>query len=207
MLTLSGCGGLHAGVAAQVGDTSIGRDQVDTVSRIQCDLAKGQQQGVQPRAKMVQATVNILVETAIDNKYGASVGATYDRSTLQAQIQQFKAGVAKLPQKDQDAIIDAFTSYARGRLIIQSVGQEQLRKHGQANPSADEAINEGSRLAGQWAKKLDIVIDPRYNPGKSSQAGGGDGSISRSVSKFAKAAAGASSSTFVSSLPTGLRCG
>ncbi|MEP6816433.1 MAG: hypothetical protein ABI873_12865 [Marmoricola sp.] len=207
LLTLTGCGALHPGVAVQIGDTSISRDQVDALSRIQCDLSKGRPSGSQPRARMVQATVNILIETAIDNMYGASVGATYDRSALQTQVQQFKTGVAKLPPKDRDAITAAFTDYARGRLVIESAGQRKLKAQGQQNPGTDEAINEGSRLAGRWAKKLDIQVDPRYNPGKSNQAGGGDGSISRPVSRYSKASAGTGSPAFVASLPTGLRCG
>jgi hypothetical protein len=208
LLTLTGCADVHPGVAAKVGGTSISRDTVDTVSRIQCDLAKGQQQGAaQGRAKMVQATVNILVESAIDNKYGRSVGATYDTNALRAQVQQFKAGVAKLPKKDQDAIVAAFTDYARGRMLIASIGKQKLEQQGQKNPSADEAVNEGSQLAGRWSKRLDIQIDPRYNPGTSHQAGGGDGSISRSVSTYSKSSAAASAPSFVASLPTGLRCG
>lgn len=206
LLTLSGCG-LHPGVAAQVGDQSISRDQVNAISRIQCDLAAGQQSGSQPRAKMVQASVNILIESAIDNQYGTSVGATYDRATLQAQITQFKTGIAKLSQKDQDAILKAFTDYARGRLIITGVGEQKLKEQGTAKPGTDESVNEGSRLAGTWSKKLDIEIDPRYNPGKSRQAGGGDGSISRPVSAYATSAAGTAKQAFVASLPTDLRCG
>ncbi len=208
LLTLSGCAGMHPGTAVKVGDTSISRDQVDTISRIQCDLASGQQQqGSQPRSKMVQATVNILIESAIDNMYGDSVGASYDRAALHTQVEQFKSGVAKLPSQDRDAIIKAFTDYARGRLLIQGIGEQKLKEQGQQKPGVDEAVNEGSQLAGRWAKKLDIQIDPRYNPGKSNQAGGGDGSISKSVSKYSRSAASASSPTFVTTLPTGLRCG
>lgn len=208
LLALTGCGEVHPGAAAKVGDTTISRDQVDTISRIQCDLAKDQQQSApQPRAKMVQATLNILVETAIDNMYGQSVGASYDRSALQAQVSQFKTGVAKLPKDDQDAIIAAFTGYARGRLVLESVGRQRLVAQGQPKPGVDETINEGSRLVGAWSKKLDIQIDPRYNPGTSNQAGGGDGSISRSVSTYAKASARGTSAGFIGSLPTGLLCG
>jgi hypothetical protein len=207
LLTLSGCGDLHPGVAAQVGDTAITRNQVDAVSRIQCDLATDQKAAAQPRAKMVQATVNILIESAIDNQYGRSVGASYDRSALQTQIQQFKTGIAKLPQKDQDEILKAFTDYARGRLIIANVGAQKLQEQGTSKPGTDESINEGSRLAGTWAKTIDISIDPRYNPGKSNQAGGGDGSISRPVSSYAKSAAGTAKQAFTATLPTDLRCG
>ncbi|MDQ6642753.1 MAG: hypothetical protein M3Y66_09700 [Actinomycetota bacterium] len=208
LLTLTGCGMAHPGVAVQIGNTSISRDEVNTITRIQCDLVKRQQGGTaQARTKMAQATVNILIESAVDNLYGASVGATYDGSVLRAAVQQFRTNVATLAPKDQDAIVKAFTDYQRGQLMLKTVGEQKLMQQGQKSPAVTQAVNEGHMLATAWATKLDIQIDPRYSPGRSNQAGGGDGSISRSVSAYAKSAAGATSPSFVAALPSGLRCG
>ncbi len=214
LLMLTGCSDLHPGDAATVGSTSISRDQVDTLTRIQCDLAKNtspsQSQGSsksQPRAALVQGTVNVLVRTAVDNMYGRSVGASFDNNVLHSQVDQFKAGVASLPQDDQDTLVQAFTDYTRGQLLLASIGEKKLKEQGKQNPGTTEAITVGGNLAGRWAKRLHIKIDPRYNPGTSDQAGGGDGSISRVVSSYAKSAAGTATPTFVAGLPAEMRCG
>ncbi|MGI9156775.1 MAG: hypothetical protein ACR2FG_09085 [Marmoricola sp.] len=210
LLALTGCSNLHPGDAATVGSTSISRDQVNTLARIQCDLAENQSQDPsksQPRAALVQGTVNVLVQTAIDNMYGKSVGASFDNSVLQGQIQQFKSGVSGVPRTDQDTLVQAFTDYTRGQLLLADVGAKKLQEQGQQNPDTNAAITEGNKLAESWAKRLHVTIDPRYNPGRSDQAGGGDGSISRVASSYAKSAAGTPTPTFVAGLPAALRCG
>ena len=96
----------------------------------------------------------------------------------------------------------------KGALLLADVGSQALKAKGTANPGIDESVNEGSKLAAAWAKKhLDVEIDPRYNPGTSGQAGGGDGSVSRPVSSYATSAAGNPGAKFVAALPSGMRCG
>ena len=89
LLTLSGCAGLHPGVAAQVGDVKITRSHVDDITRIRCELTASQASGSQARGSVQQGTLNVLVESARDNLYGQAVHATYDEATLRQQVQQF----------------------------------------------------------------------------------------------------------------------
>lgn len=204
LLTLSGCAGLHPGTAATVGDESIRRSEVDDVTRISCDLGGGSQ----PRAAVMRDIVNAMVTTRIDTQYAESVGATYDRAQLQGRVQQLKDSLSTLSDEDRDTYVQVVRDFLRSQLMLADIGAKSLKKQGTASPGVDESVNEGSRLSAAWAKKhLDVEIDPRYNPGTSGKAGGGDGSISRPVSPYAKSAAGTAKPDFVSALPAELRCG
>ncbi len=206
LLVLSGCAGLHPGVAATVGEESIRRSQVDDVTRISCDLGVGQ--GAQPRSAVSRDIVNAMVTTRVDTQYAESVGASYDKAQLQTRVQQLKDSLTKLPEEDRDLYVQVVSDYLRSQLMLADVGARALKDKGTAKPGGDEAVNEGSKLSAAWAKKhLDVQIDPRYNPGTSGKAGGGDGSISRPVSPYAKSSAGAAKPAFVSALPAELRCG
>ena len=206
LLTLSGCAGLHPGAAATIGDESIRRSQVDDVTRISCDLGVGQT--AQPRSAVSRDIVNAMVTTRVDTQYAESVDASYDKAQLQSRVQQLKDSLTKLSTEDRDLYVQVVSDYLRSQLMLTDAGTKALQKKGTAKPSADEALNEGAKLAGAWAKKhLDVQIDPRYNPGTSGQAGGGDGSISRPVSPYAKSASGAAKPDFVTALPSELRCG
>jgi peptidyl-prolyl cis-trans isomerase SurA len=205
LLTLSACAGLHPGVAATVGDETIATSEVDDVTRISCDLGGS---APQPRSAVMRDIVNALVTTRVDTQYAESVGATYDKSQLQQRVQQLEDSLTKLSDADRDTYVQVVSDFLRSQLMLADVGAKSLKKKGAANPAVDESVNEGSKLSAAWAKKnLDVEIDPRYNPGTSGKAGGGDGSISRPVSPYAKSAAGTAKPDFVSALPAELRCG
>jgi peptidyl-prolyl cis-trans isomerase SurA len=204
LLTLSACAGLHPGVAATVGDQTIPTSQVDDVTRISCDLGGN----AQPRSAVMRDIVNALVTTRVDTQYAESVGASYDKAQLQQRVQQLEDSLTKLSDTDRDTYVQVVSDFLRSQLMLADVGAKSLKKKGTANPAVDESVNEGSKLSAAWAKKnIDVEIDPRYNPGTSGKAGGGDGSISRPVSPYAKSAAGTAKPDFVSALPTELRCG
>jgi hypothetical protein len=206
LLVLSGCAGLQPGAAATIGDESIRRSQVDDVTRISCDLGVGQ--GAQPRSAVSRDIVNAMVTTRTDTLYAESVGASYDKAQLQTRVQQLKDSLTKLSDTDRDLYVQVVGDYLRSQLMITDVGTKALKEKGTAKPGNDEALNEGSKLSAAWVKKhLDVQIDPRYNPGASGKAGGGDGSVSRPVSPYAKSAAGAAKPAFVTALPAELRCG
>jgi hypothetical protein len=205
LLTLSGCAGLHPGAAATVGDQTIPRSKVDDVVRISCGLGSS---GAQARSAVIRDIVNAMVTTQVDMQYANSVGATYDRAQLQQRVQQLRDSLSKLSEKDRTTYVDVVRDYLRSQLMLANIGAKSLQQKGTSKPAVDESVNQGSKLAGAWAKKhLTIEIDPRYNPGTSGRAGGGDGSISRPVSGYAKAASGSAKPTFVSALPSELRCG
>ena len=205
LLTLSACAGLHPGVAATVGDETIPTSEVDDVTRISCDLGGS---APQPRSAVMRDIVNALVTTRVDTQYAESVGATYDKSQLQQRVQQLEDSLTKLSDADRDTYVQVVSDFLRSQLMLADVGAKSLQKKGTAKPAVDESVNEGSKLSAAWAKKnIDVEIDPRYNPGTSGKAGGGDGSISRPVSPYAKSASGTAKPDFVTALPAELRCG
>ena len=205
LLTLSGCAGLHPDTAATVGDESIPSSEVDDVTRISCDLGGS---APQARSAVMRDIVNAMVTTRVDTQYAESVGGTYDKNQLQQRVQQLEDSLTKLSDTDRDTYVQVVSDFLRSQLLLADVGAKSLKKKGTANPAVDESVNEGSKLSAAWAKKnIDVEIDPRYNPGTSGKAGGGDGSISRPVSPYAKSASGDAQQDFVAALPTELRCG
>ncbi|MCW2757917.1 MAG: hypothetical protein JWO46_1663 [Nocardioidaceae bacterium] len=206
LVVLSACGH-QPGSAFQVGSTSVDRGTVDSVADAECTLIKGQGQAV-PRAKLLWSIVNALVLSTAQIAYGDSHGTTYDPAPLRAQLSQLDTALAGLKSAQRSDLRGAISDSLKGELIALSVGRKALEDQGTTSPQDDAARAAGNKIVMAWATKQGVDIDPRYNLGKSDQAGAGDGSISKAVSSYAKSSAsGSASKTFLAQLPKSQLCG
>ena len=77
-----------------------------------------------------------------------------------------------------------------------------------AAAQSEQLINAGLQVREQWLEDADVETDPRYGPDKDGFPGGGDGSVSKPTSDFAKGATAEQvDPAWLSGLPAGQKCG
>jgi hypothetical protein len=213
LVTLTGCGdSLAPGAASVVDGHTITRQQVDDLAAAQCAGVKvaaeqGQGQAV-PRKQLTQRALGLLIDIRLNLDYGDSLGLHPRQSQVIADYAQVDPLIKALPSRYQGYLSDVFHDWARGRDMVEQVGEAATGTTANAT-NADQVLNAGYAKRETWLKKdASIHTDPVYAPGKVGWPGEGDSSVSRPVSSFAKSAGKAQpSASFVSGLPAGQRCG
>lgn len=213
MVGLTGCGGLHPGVAAVVGSATISREQVDDVARALCSAnikgaeAQGQQAPDLASRGARQSAVQILLDTELSSQFGEQEGVEPSKQQVSQALAQNEQGVALLPESQRASFRETLKGYAEGQLVLIQIGRQSLEDQGKSKVTDDQAIAEGQRLRGRFVKTLDVEVDPRYGSFENDtlQAGGTALSVAASDSARAgeKSDPGAS---YVSGLPSSQRC-
>ena len=213
LLLLAGCGGqITPGTAAVVNGTRITNDQVDDLAAAQCvaadRAAKTGNSTSMAISRVKQQSLGLLMDTRLTLQYAKSQDITPQPLLAKSFYGQLEQGIDPLPGKARTVLTDVFQSWAKGRAILVQVGSAST---GQAPSSTnlDQLINAGLTQRTAWMKKKSTIkTNPRYAPSKEGFPGGGDGSVSRAVSSFAKGAtATKADAKFVAGLPTSQKCG
>jgi hypothetical protein len=165
LATLSGCGGLHPGVAAEVGDQSITDAEVDQLAQEVCTAIQSQPGATAAaRSTWLQFVVQGFVLRAVADQLADDYGVT-STERHNAVVEQTKQGIAQIPKLDPDIqshILDTATSPDYFQDILTLVGAKDLAASGGARPSSDDSIQRGIALAAEWAADNGIEIDPRF---------------------------------------------
>ena len=210
-LLLAGCS-QHPGSAAVVGDDVISTQRVDDVARALCSSQAGtaQAQGRQLASRGArQGALQVLLDSDLSRQFGESKGVQPNQGQVSAALASNAGQIDALPADQREAFREALKDYVEGRLMLLEVGRRYLASQGQANPDQSKAIAVGQKLRGDFAKKLDIEVDPRY--GTFDQARGSftpaSGSLSVPASQSAPDGSSADPSAgWVASLPATQRC-
>jgi len=211
-LSLAGCGaGLTPGTAAVVDGQRITIQQVDDLVAAQCSAAdaaaKGGSSSPMPLSDVRRRSLGLLMDTALSKKYAADQHITPDHRIADALYGQFEGAIQQLPATARDRLSTAFKDWAVGRAILVQAGSAQT---GQAPKSTnlEQLINAGLTERDAWQEKVTIHTDPRFSPAKNGFPGGGDGSVSRPTSTFAKATVAKNvDPAWVGGLPASQKCG
>lgn len=211
VLGLSGCGGLTPGTAAVVNGERITHSDVEDLVEAQCaatEAAAGSGTGgAVAVSQLRQQSLGVLMDTVLSLQYAQDEGITPDREIADGLYRQFEPSIAELPESSRGALSAAFREWAQGRAAMIELGS---RSTGEAvTPEAvPELMQAGLAAREQWLADADIETDARYSPAENGFPGGGDGSVSRASSDFAKkAAAGQADPEWIGGLPAGQRCG
>ena len=211
VLLLTGCGEITPGTAAVVNGARITTDDVQQLTRAQCVLRKQfAKSGEAPAAsasRVRQESLGLLLDTELNKQFGKSEGIEADKALAQALFRQVSPFFEPLPEKDRNVFHEVFGDWAEGRAILAQVGGEATGQ--QPSPeNLEQVMNAGLLARDKWQKKADIKTDPSFAPGKDGFPGGGDGSVSRASSDFAKSAAAPEQDPkWVTGLPASQRCG
>ena len=212
MLLLAGCSQLTPGTAAIVNGTKITNKAVDDLANAQCVAADRAPRSAQATSMAIsrvkQQSLGLLMDTELSLQYAKDQGITPQQSLSQGLFSQFEPSIAPLPGKARTVLTEVFQSWAKGRAILIEAGSKST---GQAptQGNLDQLVTAGLQDRDGWLKDhTKITTDARYSPTKQGIPGGGDGSVSRAASQFAKDAGAAQpSQKWVSGLPPSQKCG
>ncbi|MGD9957836.1 hypothetical protein [Nocardioides sp.] len=209
---LSGCGGLHPGLAAVVGDSTISNNDVDSLGRDLCTVVTSspeQQTTAFPRSTALEAVVQRFVMRSIADQmgeeYDVSASSTYD-ADVDAAKQQF----SYVDPEVLDRVLDLLVADRYFNDVLTSIGKEALVAEGASQPTAEDQLAKGVQLAQVWETTHDVAINPRF-PSLSL----GDTSFTQTpdqtsvaVSDFARQAAKTPpDAEWIAGLPAAQRCG
>jgi hypothetical protein len=212
LLLLSGCSELTPGTASVVNGTKITNRQVDDLSDAQCDLrgtlSKAGSAPASSAARIKQESLGLLMDIELSNQFGKAESLTADKSLAAAFLGQVLPIFKPLPTKSRNEMTGVFTKWAKGRAVIVEAGAKATGQQ-PTSQNLEQLLNAGLKARDTWQKKIDIDTNPRYAPNeKGLTGGGGDGSVSKATSAFAKGGSATDlNAKWVAALPTSQKCG
>jgi hypothetical protein len=211
LLLLSGCGQLTPGTAAVVNGTRISNAEVKDLADAQCaaadQAAKSGQSQTMAVSRVKQQSLGLLMDTELSLQFAEAKGITPDKSLVNGFYGQLEQGIAGLPEQTRAELEDVFHRWAEGRAALVQAGSKATGQQASSS-NLQQLLNAGLQARDGWLKNADISTDPRYAPSKEGYPGGGDSSVSRAGSDFAKGAgAQQPDPTWVSGLPASQKCG
>jgi len=211
MLLLSGCGELTPGTASVVNGTRITNAQVNDLAKAQCvaaDLAaKSGQSTSMAITRVKQQSLGLLLDTELSKQYAEDEGIEPQKSMSDGFYSQLEPGIAPLSGKTRTVIEKVFGEWAEGRAILVAAGSKSTGEAATFT-NIEKLMNAGLAARDTWLKKAEIKTDPRYAPTDQGFPGGGESSVSRAGSEFAKGATATEPDPkWVSGLPATQKCG
>lgn len=212
LLLLSGCSELTPGTASVVNGTKITDAQVDDLSSAQCDLrgtlTKAGSAPASSAARIRQESLGLLMDVELSDQFGKDKSLTADESLTAAFFGQVQPIFKPLPTKARKEMTSVFQDWSKGRAILVQAGAAETGQQPTAQ-NLEQLLNAGLKARAAWLKKADIDTDPRYAPNKQGlPGGGGDGSVSKATSAFAKGGAATElDAKWVAGLPAAQKCG
>lgn len=209
MLVLSACE-LRPGVAAEVGDRTISKEQVEDVAAALCAAnltpGPGGQTPQLPSAGARAGALQVLLDAELARQFGEAEGVSADPRQVSAALAQNEPGIAALPEDRQDAFRDTLRVFTEGQLMLIEVGQRSLLADGTTEFTEDDAFAEGRRLQLEYVEGLDVTVDPRFGAFTEGQLVPGTPSLSVAQSEFAVAAGAGNDPSFAAQLPASQLC-
>ena len=210
--TLSGCGDLHPGEAAVVGDSALSSSEADVLSRDLCKVvteAPQQASKAFPRSVALEAVVQRFVMRSIASQmgddYGVDASSAYDADAAAAKQQ-----LNYLDPDVRDRVLDLLVADRFFNDVLGTIGKQQLVAEGASDPTTEDDLARGIALAQAWEADNGVSINPRF-PALTlgdTQFNQTPDNTSVAVSQFAKdAAATPVNQDWVDALPASQRCG
>ncbi|MTB87990.1 hypothetical protein H9L21_03350 [Aeromicrobium senzhongii] len=174
-LLLAGCGPVHPGAAAVVGDTRIPMSDVDDVASVYCAASKQQaQQGgagsVDSAALRRQSLADLLVGEIAD-QIAQERDLTIEVPALTAEDK------AQLEQMFGDQVDEAVKLVERNQRTS-AIALELGREAAPAGTDEEQLVQAGQQLLAQQIAEFDVSVDPRFGLDETIQQVSESGSLS-----------------------------
>jgi hypothetical protein len=158
-------------------------------------------------SRVKQQALGLLIDTELSLQYGKEEGIKPSRVLYDGFYKQFDPIISTLPGKTQTVLTDVFQRWSKGRATLVQAGTKATGLEWTLQ-NTEQLVTAGLEDRAKWLEDSDITTDPRYAPTEQGFPGGGDGSVSRAGSDFAKGAAATESDpSWVSGLPADQKCG
>ncbi len=189
-LVLAGCGSVHPGAAAVVGDTRISFDRLDTLSAAYCQatiaIADSQGKPVNPLEGVSsrRAVLGALLQLQLARQAAAALGIKVAPGTYTSDQRTTQPLLDAVGPAYAGAIREIIAVNDETSGLLTAIGAHQL---GQDPAAADpnKAISAGQRYIREFGTSIDIDIDPRLGLSPGGQVIADSGSLSVPVSSEA----------------------
>lgn len=176
VLLLTGCGSVHPGAAAVVGDTTIPMGQADDVAGVYCRLALLSARSGEPigNADVRRQAITDLVFGVVARDVATEKDIRPNPSSYEVTPVQ-RAEIAKAVPADQlEAVVAAIVDSQRTFAIAEIIGSEELG----ADVDPSELQNEGLKQIQAEIGRREVRFDPRFGIGNDGLQKAVSGSLS-----------------------------
>lgn len=207
-LTLSGCGALHPGVAAVVGEETITVDEVDAIAEDFCAAVEPQlEQEAEsiPHGYFRGGIVGTLAMRSIAEQVAEQYGVTADSRDYTQQVRDIRRGVGTLDEDIRESIIEVETAPLYVEEIQAEVGRAVLDREA----DREQLVAAGRDAFDRWVADHEVEFDPSYNTVmKDGVVSNQDQGLSHPVSETARGALEEQpNSVLARTMPATHRCG
>ena len=179
-LLLAGCGSVHPGAAAVVGDTSIPMKQADDVASVYCRLAllsSGPSAPV-PNADVRRQAVTDLVVGVVARDMAEQADVTPNPSSYEITRAQ-RADIAKsFSPGELDLVVDTIEEAQRTYAIAELLGG---RRVSDPDAEAEQLRARGLELIQAELARREVRFDPRFGIARDGRQKASTGSLSVTV--------------------------
>jgi hypothetical protein len=179
-LLVAGCGSVHPGAAAVVGDTSISMARADDVATVYCQLtllSAGQGTPV-GNADVRRQAVTDLVVGVVAREMADDANLTPNPSSYEITPAQRKDIAKEFPANQLDLVVDTLNDAQRTYAIADLLG---ARKIDDPDAEAEQLRDQGLQLIQAEVARRDVRFDPRFGIGRDGTAKAPTGSLSVEV--------------------------
>jgi hypothetical protein len=179
-LLLAGCGSVHPGAAAVVGDTSITMGRADDVAKVYCQLALLSSGAGTPvsNADVRRQAVTDLVVGVVARDMAKEAKVTPNPSSYEVTPAQRKDIAKSFPNGDLDHVVDAIDDAQRTYAIAELLGAKKVND---PDAEAEQLRNSGLELIQAEIARRDVRFDPRFGIGRTGRQKATSGSLSVTV--------------------------
>jgi hypothetical protein len=179
-LLVAGCGSVHPGAAAVVGDTSISMARADDVATVYCQLtllSAGQGTPV-GNADVRRQAVTDLVVGVVAREMADDANLTPNPSSYEITPAQRQDIAKEFPAGQLDLVVDTLNDAQRTYAIADLLG---ARKIDDPDAEAEQLRDQGLQLIQAEVARRDVRFDPRFGIGRDGTAKAPTGSLSVEV--------------------------
>ncbi|MGA9103013.1 hypothetical protein [Aeromicrobium sp.] len=179
-LLVAGCGSVHPGAAAVVGDTSISMARADDVATVYCQLtllSAGQGTPV-GNADVRRQAVTDLVVGVVAREMADDADLTPNPSSYEITPAQRKDIAKEFPADQLDLVVETLNDAQRTYAIADLLG---ARKIDDPDAEAEQLRDQGLQLIQAEVARRDVRFDPRFGIGRDGTAKAPTGSLSVEV--------------------------
>ena len=179
-LLVAGCGSVHPGAAAVVGDTSISMARADDVATVYCQLtllSAGQGTPV-GNADVRRQAVTDLVVGVVAREMADDANLTPNPSSYEITPAQRKDIAKEFPADQLDLVVETLNDAQRTYAIADLLG---ARKIDDPDAEAEQLRDQGLQLIQAEVARRDVRFDPRFGIGRDGTAKAPTGSLSVEV--------------------------
>jgi hypothetical protein len=176
-LLLAGCGSVHPGAAAVVGDTSIPMSRADDVASVYCRLAllsSGPDTPV-PNADVRRQAVTDLVVGVVAREMAQEAKVTPNPSSYEITPAQRKDIAKSFPDDQIDLVVETINDALRTYAIAELLGAKKISD---PDAEAEQLRNRGLVLIQAEIARRDVRFDPRFGIARNGRQSAPTGSLS-----------------------------